>query len=229
MTHRQILIAALAAGLAASAAHAAERRFPVSGFDRVEAAGADDVTITTGRAASAVATGDADRLERLDIRVEGGVLKIGYKRSDWKFWERGKAHIAITLPELHGVKLAGSGNVTADRSNGSRFEGVLSGSGDLSLGQVQTRELALDIAGSGTVTAAGHCDSAKLSIAGSGDMKLGGLQCATLAANVAGSGDIDVRATGTAALSIMGSGDIRVRGGARCTTAKRGSGSVDCG
>lgn len=228
---RILILAALSAAvLAAVPASAAERRFPVGGFDRIEASGSDDVIVTTGHAVSVVATGDQDRLDRLDIRVEDGALKIGYKpNSGWKFWERGKARIAVGLPSLRGAKLAGSGNVSVDHTTASKFEGALAGSGNLSLGQVDTRELTLEIAGSGTLSAAGHCDAAKLSIAGSGGMKLAGLDCKTLSASVAGSGDIDARATGTAALSIMGSGNVRVRGGARCTVAKHGSGSTDCG
>ena len=222
-----ILAAALIAAVPASAA---ERRFPVGNFDRIEAGGADDVTVTTGHAVSVVATGDQDRLDRLDIRVEDGVLKIGYKReSGWKFWERGETHIAISVPSLRGAKLAGSGNVSIDRASAPAFEGGLAGSGDLRLGQLDTKSLMLDIAGSGTISAAGRCDSARMSIAGSGGMKIAGLTCATLAANIAGSGNIDAHATGTAAISIMGSGDVRVRGGARCTISKHGSGSADCG
>ncbi len=219
------LLAMLAAG---SAASAAERSFPASGFDRVSASGSEDITILTGRAASVVARGPADRLDRLDIRVEAGTLKIGHKRGDWSWGRSEPVRITVTLPALHGVRLGGSGNVTADRGSGPAFEAKLSGSGDLSVAQIDAASVAIDLAGSGDLTASGRCRSASIALAGSGDLHLGGLACETATVSLAGSGDIAARVSGTAAVNIAGSGDVVITGGARCTTRKAGSGEVRC-
>jgi Putative auto-transporter adhesin, head GIN domain len=219
------LLAMLAA---CSPASAAERAFPATGFDRVAASGSEDVTIVTGRAAGVVARGPADRLDRLDIRVEGGTLKIGHKRGDWS-WGRGEpVRITVTLPALHGVRLSGSGNLTADRGSGPAFAASVSGSGDLSVAQIDAASVALDLSGSGDLTATGRCRAATVALAGSGDMHLGGLACETATVSLAGSGDIDARVSRTATVNIAGSGDVVITGGARCTTRKAGSGEVRC-
>ncbi len=208
---RLLAAAILAAATAAcSAAGAAERRFPATGFDRVMASGSEDVTITTGKAASVIATGPADRLDRLNVRVDGGVLIIDHKGNDWG-WSSGQpVRILITMPALHGVTGTGSGNITADRGTGPAFSGRLTGSGDLAIASIDSPQVALAISGSGNVTAGGKCQAAALSISGSGDMALDRLACQNL----------DVK--------ISGSGDVKVAGGARCQSKSSGSGDVSC-
>ena len=191
---------------AASGASAAERGFPVSGFDRVSASGSEDIIITTGRTASVVATGDPKRLDRLDIRVEGGVLKIGHKATGWRDWswgDGGETRIAITMPNLKGLRLAGSGDVTADKGSGPKFSVELSGSGDVAVASIDSPEVILTTSGSGNVAAAGRCATLRVSIAGSGDMELAGLSCANADVRIAGSGNVVAQASTTDRKSVV--------------------------
>ena len=57
-----------------------QRSFNLAGFDAVSLAGPHDVVVTVGPQFSVRAEGDAETLDRLDLRVEGGNLKIGTKR-----------------------------------------------------------------------------------------------------------------------------------------------------
>jgi hypothetical protein len=214
--------------LAASAASAAERSFPVTGFDRVAATGSEDIAITTGKAPSVTATGPQDQLDHLDIRVEAGTLRIGHKGNSWG-WNREGVKIRVTMAALKGVKLAGSGDVTADSGSGPEFTAELSGSGDLNITHIDSASAVFSTAGSGDIAAAGKCTSARVAISGSGDMNLGHLACADIDIRIAGSGDVSANATRTANVRISGSGDVKVTGGARCTSHTSGSGSVSCG
>ena len=227
--NRPLAVAALTL-LAAAPAAAAERNFPVGGFDRLALEGSPDVTVVTGRAPSVRATGDADALDRLDVHVEGGTLRIGHKRNGWNWdWGRhARTHVEVTVPMLRGVDTAGSGDVRVDRIKVRDFAGAIAGSGSLTVGSLDADTASFAVSGSGTATAAGRCGSGAAKIAGSGDVKLGGLKCATLSASVAGSGSIDAYATQTATLATMGSGDIRLTGGARCTVSTAGSGKAHC-
>ena len=224
------LMTAAALLTAAAPALADERAFPVGGFDRLASSGSADVSVATGARASVHATGEAAALDRLDIHVEGDTLRIGTKReSMWSGWrDHGRVHIAVTVPMLRAVDLAGSGGVTVDRVKVRDFDGSIGGSGRLTVAALDTDTAAFNVAGSGDMTVAGRCGSAKASIAGSGDLKLAGLKCATFSGNIAGSGRIDAFATQTANLSIMGSGDITLTGGARCTVSSAGSGKAHC-
>lgn len=232
ITARVMAAAAAAALLAAGGASAAERSFPVSGFDRVNASGSEDVTIITGKSASVVATGDKDRLDRLDIRVEGGVLKIGHKRQGWGDWnwrDGDKTRITVTMPSLKGLRLSGSGDVTADKGSGPSFSVDLSGSGDVRVAAIDSPDVMLSTAGSGDITAAGRCSNLRVSISGSGDMMLDDLSCANADVRVAGSGNVGAHASTTAKVSVAGSGDVRITGRARCQISKSGSGEITCG
>jgi Putative auto-transporter adhesin, head GIN domain len=223
------LLAATSLVTAAGAA-AAERRFPVMGFDKVSASGSEDVTIITGKAASVVATGPQERLDNLDIRVDGGTLRIDHKKnSGWNWGSGDQVQIAITMPALHGLHASGSGDIMADTGSGPAFEGSLSGSGNLKLGRVDSPEVTFRTSGSGDIMAAGRCTNAKVSISGSGDMMLAGLACSNVDISISGSGDVAAHATGNANIRISGSGDVKITGGARCTSRTSGSGDVTCG
>ncbi len=214
----------------AGTANAAERRFDATGFDRVSAAGSEDVAVTTGKGFSVVATGSSEHLDALDIRVEDGTLKIGRKNRFWGSWSSDNTRIAVTVPTpLKGVKLAGSGNVNVDRGAGPAFNGELAGSGNLKIATIDSPVVELTLAGSGNIAAAGRCGAGKIAVAGSGDAALEGLACASLDVRVAGSGNVNAHASQTANLRVTGSGNVRVRGGARCQISKTGSGSMDCG
>ncbi|MBV8972072.1 MAG: DUF2807 domain-containing protein [Sphingomonadaceae bacterium] len=221
--------AVLAAALLAAPAAAADRGFPVGAFDRISVAGSQEVTVATGHAPSVRASGDSEALDRLDIRVEGGVLKIGSKHdAGWSWRNHGPVHVAVTVPMVRGVDLAGSGSVTIDRVKTQDFDGELSGSGRLSVAAFDADRVQLGVSGSGSATLAGRCGSMKANLQGSGDLKLADLRCETISANTAGSGSIAAQATRTAALSTAGSGDIHLTGGARCTVSTAGSGRVNC-
>lgn len=216
----------------ATAASAAEQSFPVSNFDRIALGGSPNVTVTTGSAVSVRASGDQRALDRLDIRVEAGVLRIGNKNGsawNWIGGNSGPVRIAVTVPMLRGIEIGGSGSVAVDRIRVPAFVASIGGSGSMRIAALDSRDTSFSIAGSGNVEAAGRCETAKIDIAGSGRTRLGGLRCQTLSASVAGSGDIDANATQSAAVSLTGSGDVRIAGGARCSVSKHGSGSVVCG
>jgi hypothetical protein len=230
MLARLTLVLLATTGLAvATSAAAAERRFPVSGFEKVSASGSENITITTGKAASVVATGPQDRLDNLDIRVDGNTLRIDHKKNgSWNWGMNDQVQIAITMPALTGLHASGSGNIFADSGSGPAFEGSLSGSGDLQIGRIDSPQVTLRTSGSGDIMAAGQCKDAKVSISGSGDMALAGLACTNVDISISGSGDVAAHATGNANIRISGSGDVKITGGARCTSRTSGSGDVAC-
>jgi hypothetical protein len=208
------------------------RSFPVGAFDQVEAAGPFDVTIHTGAAPSVEARGNQALVDRLEVDVQGGTLRIRSRNGSGSFHfgiRHEKADLYITVPSLKGATAAGSGDLTIDKVQGDSFDGKLRGSGDFSAGSVDVGSLKLSVAGSGdAVVHSGKAQSAEYGIAGSGDVDTGGITTQTLKVSVAGSGDVKAQATGTADINVMGSGDVTVTGGAKCTVSKAGSGDVHC-
>ena len=214
-----------------SAGPAVTRSFDLAGFDAVGSAGSQDVIVTVGGAHAVRAEGDADSLERLDLRVEDGTLKIGHKKGNWSVgWSRDRPRtvIYVTLPAIRAASVAGSGDMKIDRVQGDEFAANIAGSGDIEVGQLRVASLNFSVAGSGNIKAAGSAQNGQVSVAGSGDIDAGAVQMRTASASVVGSGDVRIGAQETANVSIMGSGDVWINGPARCTINKRGSGDVHC-
>jgi hypothetical protein len=208
-----------------------QRNFQVGAFEAVALEGAHDVVVTFGGAPSVRAEGEADALDRLDIRVEGATLKIGSRRDQrWFSFRRHRGvTVYVTAPALHGASIQGSGDLRIDRTQTEAFEAEIAGSGDLQIGQLQASRARFAVAGSGDIRAAGTADSADVSIAGSGNVGLQQLQTRRASVSVAGSGNVALHASEAVDGSVMGSGNVTVRGGAHCSINKMGSGNVSCG
>ncbi|MFN3728013.1 MAG: head GIN domain-containing protein [Allosphingosinicella sp.] len=204
------------------------RDFQVGPFETVSLAGSHNVIVTVGGAPSVRAEGDTAALERLDIRVEGGELRIGTQRGT-TFRGPGQVTVHVTTPSLRGAEIAGSGDMQVSALQTQRFTGEIAGSGNLTLQQLQAETAEFDIAGSGNIRAVGRVRQAKVGIAGSGNAELPGLHAQDADVSIAGHGNVNMHATGAARVSIMGSGNVAVTGGARCSVSKMGSGEVRCG
>jgi hypothetical protein len=209
---------------------AGQRSFDVGAFQSVSLAGAHDVIVTVGGPPSVRAEGDAEALERLEVRVEGGVLRLETRRNSWfSGGSRGSVTVHVTAPSLNGASIGGSGDMRIDRVQAEAFESSISGSGDLEIGTLQARRVEFSVTGSGDIRASGAAEEAEISIAGSGSVELDSLQVRRASVSIAGSGDVAIQASEAVDGSIMGSGNVTVRGPARCSVTKMGSGEIRCG
>jgi len=208
----------------------AQRAFQVGPFQSISLAGSPDVIVTVGGAPSVRAEGDSRMIERLEIRVEDGDLRIGYRhRSSWSFGRRGNVTVHVTVPALAAATVTGSGDMRIDRVQGDRFGATVTGSGGLDLGRIEAGETSFSVTGSGGIRAGGRAQRAHIELTGSGDVDLGALEIRDATVSVHGSGDVTARATQAARVTLMGSGDVAITGPARCQVEKRGSGDVRCG
>jgi len=229
-----------ASALAGCQVHAQEgsgptvsKNYSVGNFSAIEVAGPYDVEVRTGSNASVSAKGGQKLLERTVVEVQGDKLVIRPENNrnffHWGFSRRGTAHFIVTVPQLKGASIAGSGDISVDKVAGDAFDGSVAGSGGINVASMNVKELKLSIAGSGGVKAgSGTAQSASYEIAGSGDIDAGAVQAQALKVSIAGSGGIKAHSSGTADVDIMGSGDVDVAGGAKCNVSKAGSGNVRC-
>jgi hypothetical protein len=203
------------------------RTYAVSGFTGIIAAGSDKVEVVKGDAFAVSATGSAEVLDRLIIRVDDGKLEIR-RRSGGPLNNSGSATIRVTMPALEDIVVAGSGDLTADSLTGDNAEIVIAGSGNVSLAAVAVRKLEMTVAGSGKVEATGTVEDVEATIAGSGDIAAPSLTAQRAEISIAGSGNIAMAVTGNADVSTIGSGDVTLTGGGTCTHNKMGGGEVNC-
>jgi hypothetical protein len=211
----------------------ASRTYQVGNFQQIEIAGPYEVDVRTGSNASVSASGSEKLLERTIVEVQGDKLLIHPKESHgffhWGWSTHGNAKFAVTVPQLSGANVAGSGDIRVDKVAGQDFDGSISGSGSLAVASLNVQQLKLSIAGSGGIKAgSGTAQSAKYDIGGSGDIDAAAIQARDLKVSIAGSGGVRANAKGTADVSIMGSGGVDIAGGAKCNVSKAGSGSVHC-
>lgn len=207
------------------------RSFDVRGFDRVSLRGSDNVVVRVGGTESVTATGPNDVLDKLEIKVVDGELRVG-REKHWGFnWssDHGPTVITVTLPRLRGASIAGSGDMKVDNVQTASFEGSVAGSGNLTIGMLQADTASLDVAGSGDTSVGGSAKSIDVSIAGSGNVDARGLKSERAKIRIAGSGDVRAAVSGEADVSIIGSGDVDIAGNPRCRVSKMGSGDVRCG
>jgi len=222
-------VVALLSGCAGAQAQQARRDFQVGAFDRIDLAGSPDVVVAVGGQPSVRAEGDSDTIERLEIAVVEGELRIGMRRGSGTWGGHRGVTVHVTVPALSAAAISGSGDMRIDRVDGARFAGQITGSGDLAVTALRVGEASFAVRGSGDISAAGAASRATLSLTGSGGLALAGFEAGDAAVSLAGSGDIALRAMRTAAIQLNGSGDINIAGPARCTIAKSGSGEVNCG
>ncbi len=209
------------------------RTYSVGNFQKIEVAGPYDVEVRTGSKPGVAAQGSERLLERTLVEVQGDKLVIhAERRHSWfgvGWGGHGKAHFTITVPQLSGADIAGSGDMKIDKVAAQSFDGTVAGSGRLDVAAMDVQQLKLSIAGSGGMTAgSGKAQSAQYEIAGSGDLDAGAVTAQQIKVSIAGSGGVKAHSNGTADVSIVGSGDVDVSGGAKCTVSKTGSGSIRC-
>jgi hypothetical protein len=205
------------------------RTFQVADFSTIDLRGSDDIDVRVGTGFSVRAEGASEDLDRLRIDRDGTTLNVGRKSRTGFNWTKGaNVKVFVTLPRLAAAHVAGSGDMTVDRVEGSKFEGGIAGSGNLRVAALQVEDAALSIAGSGDLTAAGSTGSLEINLAGSGDVDGSKLQARSANVSIAGSGSARAVVNGAAKVNLLGSGNVDLGPNARCTVSKMGSGTVRC-
>lgn len=209
-------------------AAAGSRTFQVGAFDRIALAGPPNVMVAVGGQPSVRAEGDAELVERLEIEVVNGELRIGM-RPGTTYRSRGNVTVHVTVPSLQAATIAGPGDISIDRVQGQAFAAAVSGPGDLDVRQLRVGNASFTLTGPGGIRASGGAQRVSAAVSGPGDLSLAGFEAVDATVSLNGPGDVALRATGTATVQLSGSGDVTIAGGARCTVARSGPGDVDCG
>lgn len=226
---RTLLLAAAAAVALAVPAGAATRNFGITSFEKVRVDGPFKVTLTTGVAPFARATGSLAALDRLAIEVRGNTLVVHNNLDSWGGYpgkDVGPVEVSLGTHDLSAAWLNGSGSLAIDRVKGLSFDLSVQGSGAGEIGQTSVDQLNVSIVGTASARLAGQAakltavirgisnlDAAALS---SKDATLGADGAATIAANVRGSATVDASGPAT----------VRLTGSPSCTLRVSGSASV---
>ncbi|PSR12572.1 MAG: hypothetical protein DA408_09845 [Bacteroidetes bacterium] len=194
-------------------------------FDGIVLAMNARVEITQGDEQVVVVEGKSDILNELDLDVHNGIWTI---RTQDCVRNVDNLTFFITMPEVHSIRISGSGNVVSTNTLGGDREDLeldISGSGELDLA-LNVDDIDAEISGSGKIFLEGQADRLDLAISGSGDFRGFDLFANTGDIHISGSGNAEVRVADALKIRISGSGDVFYKGTPIFDISISGSGSV---
>jgi len=225
-------LATIAVLAAAAPAAAAERRFPVTDFDRVVVEGPYIVRLVTGPASSATASGGQAALDRLSLDVNGQTLRIRRSRSSWggnPGAQEGPLTIELATRTLRSARLIGPGRLEVDRARGLRVDLIVEGSGFLRAGSVEADNLSLGLAGSGRLEVGGRAETMTADVQGTGDLDASTLAAEDVSITTTTTGTVAARAADSANVNALGLGEVTILGRPACTVRGPNAELVRCG
>ena len=198
----------------------------VSNFDKIGVAGSFDVELIKGNKSEITIKADENLLEYIITEVENGKLKIKTKKG-YQLKATKTIKIIATFSNLEVIAMAGSGDIfSKDEINSENLKLSLAGSGTINL-TVSTTNLKTSIAGSGNINLNGNSTKFNCSITGSGNINAYELEADIIKVSTAGSGNANVHATNEINASTAGSGNINYKGNPKIEkTNSVGSGNI---
>jgi hypothetical protein len=178
----------------------------VSGFTKVELSGSGELKIEQTGTESLTISAEDNLLPKITSEVSGGTLVLGVK-SNAKIVPTKPISYSLTVKDLTGLAVAGSGSVT--------------------MSKLATPALSTDISGSAAITASGTADNQDLKISGSGRYQAEQLMSKTVNVDISGSGVANVYATDLLDVQMSGSGTLTYSGDPKQVTQQiTGSGKL---
>ena len=198
----------------------------VGNFDKLSVSGSFDVDLIKGNAGDITIKAESNLMDYLDIKVENGILEIGFKRGT-NIKTRKTIQITVAFEKIESVKLSGSGAVICkDPIEGTDLSLSLSGSGNVKM-NVAVENLNSNISGSGNMNIVGTATDYSCAISGSGNTNAEDLATKTVNAKISGSGNVKVNVANEIYAKSSGSGNIMYTGNPTIVKAtSSGSGSI---
>ena len=205
----------------------------VGAFSAIELSGPYDVTIDAQGRSGLRLSGQRKQLDGVEVFVRGDTLVVRPAQSRVFQFGFNKRRETVTIdigtPQLNSLTMSGSGDVTLAQVNGERIALQVDGPGDLQASGA-VRDLALRVSGSGDADLQRvRASKVELTMSGPGDVRLADID-QDLQARLSGSGDLDADGLRLARLDARqtGPGGMRLRGSSVEVRAEiTGSGDFD--
>lgn len=220
---------AMATTSLAAPAAAATRNYSVTSFDRIRVDGAYKVTLTTGVAPYANASGSQQALDAVAIGVEGRTLVIRVNRSAWGGYTAqwaGPVEIGLGTHDLSAAWVNGSGSLAIDAVRGLTFDLAVQGSGAASIDRVAVDQFKLGLAGAASARLAGRAPRLTALLRGSSSLDATGLAVKDATIGAEGPSIVSLSASNSAKIDASGAATVAVTGSPACTVRTLGSASV---
>lgn len=226
---RTLLIAASACLALAAPASAATRTFGITGFTKIRVEGPYKVSLATGVAPFARASGSATALDRVAIDVRGDTLVVHTNPSAWGGYpgeSTGPVELSLGTHELASAALTGAGSLAITQVKGLTFALSVQGSGAARIDDAAVDQLEINLAGTASAKLNGHALRLTALVRGLSTLDAAKLAAPNAHITADGSATVDAVATDTARVDAWGPATIRFTGRPACTLKVSGSTSV---
>ncbi len=209
MSRNYLLPSAVAiTALAVSPAFAESKTYALADFSRISAAAGVSVDVTAGGDYSVVATGSAEGLERLEVKVDSGELQIRRKAKGWRWTRNDAVTVKVSLPALDAVDVSSGASVDAASVDAGAF--------------------AIDVSSGGSLDILGRCDALTVDVSSGGSVDAEKFECRTANASASSGGSADIFASESVIASASSGGSVDVAGAPKTVNKSTSSGgSVD--
>ena len=225
---RTSLLAALLS--LAAPAGAADRNYSVVSFDHVRVDGPYHVTLATGVAPFAKASGSQLALDGVAIEVQGRTLIVHSNRSTWGGYpgaSSGPVEISLGTHELSAAWVNGSGSLAIDAVKGLSFDLAIQGSGAASIDRVNVDQFHLGMSGAASARLAGRAPRLTAIVRGSSAFDGSALAVKDATIGAEGPAIVKLEASNTAKVDAMGTAMVSLTGAPACTVKAEGSAIVE--
>lgn len=223
------LIAALLTMLAFAPAQAAERSFLVGNYQDVIVEGDIQVTLTTGLAPSAKASGDQTRLNALKIERQDRTLRIRMQGLAPTKVKGEPLKVVLTGRDIRKLVMNGNGKIAATAITLPDLRIEIRGSGEIEVASITTERLVTLLIGSGKLTlGAGAIENGDVVIDGAPVVTAQGVAMKKLKLTQSGPANIHFNVSDRVDITNSGAGTIAIDGKATCFVREAGSATINC-
>lgn len=226
----RLLTAAVVAACLASSAQAAERKFMVSSFDKLIVEGDLNVQLTTGKAPSAIASGEKRAVDTVNIERSGTTVTVRYRPSAVTRSKTGEpVTLTLTTHNIGTIILRGSAVMTADTVKAPNSRVEIIGAGSLTINDIKSDKLISIVQGSAKFAIAkGAVATGDMLIDGAADIAAPDLIFNELRLIQNGQAKSLLRAERKVEISTAGSGSVEILGKATCFIREAGNAKIRC-
>lgn len=199
----------------------------LSGFSSINVGLSGNVYYNTGNEYKVEIHAQKNIVDAIETPVGDGELKVHFDRHKI-VGHHDPIDIYITAPEVTAFDVNGSANVSVLQAiHPQNMDLNVSGSGSITINELQTNYLHAKISGSGDVAVlGGSAQQEKTEISGSGNANLLNIPVHTAETHTSGSGTTKVNVSEKLDVHISGSGDVYYKGNPTLSVSISGSGKV---
>jgi hypothetical protein len=226
---RTFLVAVSALCLLSTPASGATRNFGIRSFEKIRVEGPFDVSLKTGVAPFARASGSQEALDRVAVEVRGNTLVVHSSLDAWGGYpgkDAGPVVISLGTHDLTSAWLSGSGILDIDRVKGLTFDLSVQGSGSGGIDEVAVDQLNVSVVGTARASLSGQAGKVTAVVRGISTLDAANLNVKDATLGADGAATINASVSNSATIDATGPATVRLTGKPACTLRASGSASV---